>query len=72
MALSEEPQRQIPTEGNPPAVLAPQRTGSPRPHWLLRRHLALGIAMPTLLNSTGQGGFIQGEKNNNLYINVLR
>ncbi|WP_171978067.1 hypothetical protein [Brasilonema sennae] len=24
-----EPQRQIPTEGNPPAVLAPQRTGSP-------------------------------------------
>ncbi|NJR74772.1 MAG: hypothetical protein HC773_16320 [Scytonema sp. CRU_2_7] len=34
MALSEEPQRQIPTEGNPPAVLAPQRTGSPRPHWL--------------------------------------
>ncbi|NJM73772.1 MAG: hypothetical protein HC862_28670 [Scytonema sp. RU_4_4] len=28
MALSEEP---------------PQRTGSPRPHWLLRRYLALGF-----------------------------
>ncbi|NJR74761.1 MAG: hypothetical protein HC773_16255 [Scytonema sp. CRU_2_7] len=31
MLQRREPQRQIPTEGNPPAVLAPQRTGS-QPH----------------------------------------
>ncbi|QDL09713.1 hypothetical protein DP113_18970 [Brasilonema octagenarum UFV-E1] len=32
-----EPQRQIPTEGNPPAGLAPQRTGSPPAALALQR-----------------------------------